>query len=137
MKINDCLKLLQKSHTHIAIVVSEYGTTSGVVTMEDILEELVGDIHDEGDEESIIVKSLDEKSFIVDASASIADINDYLPLSLPESNEYDTAAGYIHMLFGRIPSVHESIDTEQYTITIRKKRKQRIEQVIITIKENI
>jgi CBS domain containing-hemolysin-like protein len=134
MKINDCLKLLQSSHTHIAIVISEYGTTSGLVTMEDILEELVGDIHDEGDEESVIVKVLSDTTYLIDATASIGDINDNLSIPLPESAEYDTLAGYINTLFGRIPSIHESIATDDYLITITKRKKQRVDQVKLTIK---
>lgn len=134
MKINDCLKLLQSSHTHIAIVISEYGTTTGLVTMEDILEELVGDIHDEGDEESVIVKILSDTTYLVDATASIGDINDDISIPLPESAEYDTLAGYINTLFGRIPSIHESIATDDYLITITKRKKQRVDQVKLTIK---
>jgi CBS domain containing-hemolysin-like protein len=129
MKINDCLKLLQSSHTHIAIVISEYGTTSGLVTMEDILEELVWDIHDEGDEESVIVKVLSDTTYLIDATASISDINDNIIIPLPESAEYDTLAGYINTLFGRIPSVNESITTDNYSITITKRKKQRVDQI--------
>ncbi len=135
MKIIDCLRLLQKSHLHIAIVISEYGNTIGVVTMEDILEELVGDIHDEGDEQDTIVTVLDDKRYTLDATASIADVNEHLPILLPESDEYETVSGYVNNLFGRIPSVNESIETDHYTITVTKRKKQRIDQVRLKMKE--
>ena len=133
MKIADCLKFLQQLHYHLAIVTSEYGTTLGLVTMEDILEELVGDIHDEGDEEHPIVEQKNDQTYVVDASASISDVNDHLPIALPEGEDYDTVAGYINHLFGRIPSLHEKIATDAYTIIVTKRKKQRVEQVRLEI----
>ncbi|MBP7885248.1 hypothetical protein KAZ93_03755 [Patescibacteria group bacterium] len=135
MKIIDCLRLLQQSHLHIAVVISEYGNTLGVLTMEDILEELVGDIHDEGDEQHMIVTVVDDNAYIVDATASIADVNEHLPTPLPESDDYETVSGCVNHLFGRIPSVNESIETDYYTITVTKRKKQRIDQVRLKVKE--
>ena len=110
MKISDCLKLLQHSHNHVAVVSSEHGTTLGLITMEDILEELVGDIHDEGDEQQALVQNINENEFLVDATGSISDVNELPPISLPEQESYDTVSGYINTLFGRIPSVNEKIE---------------------------
>jgi CBS domain containing-hemolysin-like protein len=129
MKVADCLRLLQSTHIHIAVVSSEHGTTLWLVTLEDIVEELVWDIHDESDEQTSIVTLQDDWSFLVDAWASIVDVNDSLPMPLPESENYDTISGYINTLFGRIPSVNESIDTDHYMITILKTKKQRVETV--------
>lgn len=133
MKISDCLKLLQQSHNHVAVVTSEHGTTLGLITMEDILEELVGDIHDEGDEQQALVQSLGEGKFLVDATASISDANELLPIPLPEQESYDTVSGYINMLFGRIPSVNEKIEEGGYLITIHKRKKQRVDYILLKI----
>ena len=78
---------------------------------------------------------LDEKRFALDATASIADVNEHLPILLPESDEYETVSGYVNNLFGRIPSVNESIETDYYTITVTKRKKQRIDQVRLKVKE--
>ena len=134
MKIIDCLRLLQKSHLHIAVVISEYGNTIGILTMEDILEELVGDIHDEWDEQHLIVTVLDDQRYVIDATASVADVNEHLPIALPEADEYETVSGYVNHLFGRIPSVNESIETDDYTLTVTKRKKQRIDQVRAKVK---
>lgn len=134
MKISDCLKFLQQTQIHIAMVTDEYGTTIGLVTMEDILEELVGDIHDEGDEQHTIVQNSTEGIFIIDATATIADINEHLPLALPEDPSYETMAWYVNVLFGRIPGLNETVELEWYTITVTKRKKQRVEQVKIIIK---
>lgn len=135
MKISDCLKLLQQSHNHVAVVSSEHGTTLGLITMEDILEELVGDIHDEGDEQQSLVHAIKEGEFLVDATASISDVNELLPIQLPEQESYDTVSGYINMLFGRIPSVNEKIEEGGYLITIHKRKKQRVDYIILKIIE--
>jgi CBS domain containing-hemolysin-like protein len=128
-KIVDCLRELQRQHMHLAMVTSEHGTTIGLITMEDIIEELVGDIHDEGDDHSeSLVKKVDN-AYIIDASGSLAEVNDFLPTPLPESDEYDTISGMINNLFGRIPSLGEVYTTEHYTITITKRKKQRVEQI--------
>lgn len=134
MKIADCLRHLQSAHYHMAIVTSEYGTTIGLVTMEDILEELVGDIHDESDEKQSIITYIND-IYTVDATASIWDINEHLPIALPLSDEYDTIAGYINVLFWRIPSQNEKIETAIYQITITKRKKQRVEQVTLKLLE--
>lgn len=134
MKVADCLRLLQSTHIHIAVVSSEHGTTLWLVTLEDIVEELVWDIHDESDEQTSIVTLQDDWSFLVDAWASIVDVNDTLPMPISESENYDTISGYINTLFGRIPSVNESIDTDHYMITILKTKKQRVESVKLETK---
>ncbi len=135
MWIVDCLKFFQQSRLHIAMVSSEYGTIIGVVTMEDILEELVGDIHDEGDEHHAIVTMVEDGHYIVDATASIVDVNQHFIHHLPLSDEYETVAGYVNHLWGRIPSLHESIETDHYTITVTKRKKQRIDQVRLKVRE--
>lgn len=135
MKINTCLKLLQREHTHIAIVVSEYGTTMGLISMEDILEELVWEINDENDEEINFVKKINTGQFLIDTTANIQDINESLPHPLPESSNYETIAWYLYSIFWHIPAVGDTYTTSQYIITIKKRNNQRIEQALFVVRD--
>lgn len=128
-KINDLLSELQLKRIQIAIVLDEFGGTAGMVTLEDIVEELVGEIQDEYDEEKPIVEKLSDNEFIIDATASIYDVNEYLPHDLPEDGDYDTVAGLVSEIFGKIPEVGETSDFNGYTITILKKADQNVESV--------
>lgn len=128
-KINDLLSELQLKRIQIAIVLDEFGGTAGMVTAEDIVEELVGDIQDEYDEEKPIVEKLSVNEFIIDATASIYDVNEYLPHDLPEDGDYDTVAGLVSEIFGKIPDVGEASEFNGYLITILKKADQNVESV--------
>ncbi len=98
-KIKNLLKEFQRKHLHMAIVTNEIGELSGIVTMEDILEELVGEIQDEYDNEKPIVENAGENIFIVDAHQSLSDVNKYIPFKLEEGEHYDTLAGLIAELY--------------------------------------
>ena len=128
-KINDLLSELQLKRIQIAIVLDEFGGTAGMVTAEDIVEELVGDIQDEYDEEKPIVEKVSTNEFIIDATASIYDVNEYLPHDLPEDGDYDTVAGLVSEIFGKIPDVGEASEFNGYIITILKKADQNVESV--------
>ena len=128
-KINDLLSELQLKRIQIAIVLDEFGGTAGMVTAEDIVEELVGDIQDEYDEEKPIVEKVSGNEFIIDATASIYDVNEYLPHDLPEDGDYDTVAGLVSEIFGKIPDVGEASEFNGYIITILKKADQNVESV--------
>lgn len=128
-KINDLLAELQLKRIQIAIVLDEFGGTAGMVTLEDIVEELVGEIQDEYDEEKPIVDKVSDTEFIVNASASLYDVNEYLPHDLPEDGDYDTLAGLVSDLFGKIPEVGEVHEFNGYNFTILKKTEQNIETV--------
>lgn len=128
-KINDLLSELQLKRIQIAIVLDEFGGTAGMVTLEDIMEELVGEIQDEYDEEKPIVEVISKNEFIIDATASIYDVNEFLPHDLPEDGDYDTVAGLVSEIFGKIPDVGETSDFNGYTITILKKADQNVESV--------
>ena len=128
-KINDLLAELQLKRIQIAIVLDEFGGTAGMVTLEDIVEELVGEIQDEYDEEKPIVDKVSDTEFIVNASASLYDVNEYLPHDLPEDGDYDTLAGLVSDLFGKIPEVGEVHEFNGYNFTILKKTDQNIETV--------
>lgn len=128
-KINDLLSDLQLKRIQIAIVLDEFGGTAGMVTLEDIVEELVGEIQDEYDEEKPIVDKISSSEFVIDATASIYDVNEYLPHDLPEDGDYDTVAGLVSEIFGRIPEVGEAREYNGYMITILKKADQNVESV--------
>jgi CBS domain containing-hemolysin-like protein len=125
-RIAQLLKEFQSKHQQIAVVINEYGGVQGIVTMEDILEELVGEIQDEYDNEVPFVEKKGEKSYHVLASASLDDINDFLPHPLTLNEEYETLAGYLILKFGRIPNINEKISFDDYEFTILKKNKNSI-----------
>jgi CBS domain containing-hemolysin-like protein len=125
-KINELLKTLQAKHIHMAIIVDEFGGVSGIATIEDVIEELVGEIQDEHDDEAPVVEQVSINEFIVNAQANIQDVNEHLPLALPEGVEYDTLAGLLIKIFSRIPDISEKMTFEGYEFTILKKTKQSI-----------
>ena len=119
--IGQLLNEFQIKHQQIALVVDEYGGTEGIITMEDILEELVGEIQDEYDNEIPIVEKVGEKIYNVIASSKIDDINELLPYPIEKDEQYDTLAGYLILKFGRIPNVKEKISLDNYEFIILKK----------------
>ncbi|HEY9535560.1 MAG TPA: hemolysin family protein [Mucilaginibacter sp.] len=128
-KINDLMAELQQKRIQIAIVSDEFGGTAGMVTLEDIVEELVGEIQDEYDEEKPIVETLNDREFIVNALAPIYDVNEHLPHDLPEDGDFDTVSGWLGDIFGKIPDVGEQKEANGYNITVLKKSDQNIESV--------
>lgn len=136
-KISELLKELQARHLHMAIVMDEFGGVAGIITIEDIIEELVGEIQDEHDEEAPFVEKLNEKEFLVNALSTIEDVNEFLPVPLPKSNEYDTVAGLVNFAFGKIPELNEKIRFEDYEIQVLKKSKQRVLVVKLISKDPV
>jgi len=128
-KINDLMAELQLKRIQIAVVLDEFGGTAGMVTMEDIVEELVGEIQDEYDEEKPIVEQINSTEFVVNALASIYDVNEQLPHDLPEDGDFDTVSGWLGDIFGKIPEVGEQKEANGYNITVLKKSDQNIESV--------
>lgn len=125
-KISELLKELQERHQHMAVVTDEFGGVAGIVTIEDIIEELVGEIQDEHDDEVPVVEKINEKEFLVNALASIDDINEYLPYPLKKDSDYDTLAGMVIHQSGRIPELNNRIKLGRYEVQILKKTKQTI-----------
>lgn len=121
--IGRLLRDFQVKHQQIALVVDEFGATKGIITMEDILEELVGEIQDEHDEEVPPLTQLSENSWQVQAAAAIHDINKILPFPIPEAPDYETLAGYLLFKCDRIPHQGEKIYLAPYLYTIVRKIK--------------
>lgn len=122
-RIGQILKEFQIKHQQIAMVLNEYGGIDGIITMEDILEELVGEIQDEYDNEIPFVEKTSENTYSIIATASISDINDQLPRPIDKAKQYDTLAGYLIDKFGRIPNIHDKLVSEGYECSVLKKNK--------------
>lgn len=134
-KINDLMAEFQLKRIQIAFVLDEFGGTAGMVTLEDIVEELVGEIQDEYDEETPVVERISDTEYMVDAGASVHDANGHLPIELPESSDYDTIAGLVSHVFDKIPDVGETAEEFGYNFTIMKKTQQNIEFVKLDLVE--
>ncbi|MCM8711155.1 hemolysin family protein [Clostridium sp. SYSU_GA19001] len=129
MKIDMLLKEMQKRSIHISIVIDEYGTTAGLITIEDMLEEIVGNIYDEYDEmeEEIAVKGEDE--FEIDGGINMWELNELLDSNYSEN--YDTVSGLVLDYFGRFPKKGESIVIENYKFTILEIENKRIKKILV------
>lgn len=135
--INELFKELQKNKKHIAIIVDEYGGTAGLITMEDILEEIVGDIFDEYDEIEEEYEKIDDKTYILSGSMPIYDVNKLLEANIPEG-DYDTLSGYLQEELGRIPTEEENpvIETDELIFKIEEYEDKRILKVKVYKNEN-
>lgn len=125
--INELFKNLQKNKMQMAIVVDEYGGTAGIVTMEDLLEEIVGNIFDEYDDFENDYTKIDDNTFLINGSVSINDLKKILKIDLPEG-DYETLSGYLINLLGRLPKDNETpiIETKQVNYKIEKSEDKRI-----------
>jgi CBS domain containing-hemolysin-like protein len=134
-KSKDLLSEFRKSNISVAIVIDEYGGTAGMITIEDLLEEVVGDIQDEYDTEDHFVKKLSNNTYILSGGFEIEDLlEEYPEIKLPaESSEYETIAGYIINALGRIPKVNEELLIDGNKVIISKATPSRIETVKIVI----
>jgi CBS domain containing-hemolysin-like protein len=125
-KISQLMRELQQRKMHMAIVIDEFGGTAGIITMEDIIEEIVGEIHDEYDEEVRDVESSSDGSYLVNGRLSIKDFNERFEALIPLADEYETVSGFLCKQAGRIPDVNEEIRFGTLTFTIVKKSQRRI-----------
>ncbi|HSW61810.1 MAG TPA: hemolysin family protein [Dissulfurispiraceae bacterium] len=128
MKISNLLRDMQKRRVHMAIVIDEYGAVDGLVTLEDLIEEIVGEIRDEYDTESPVIR-LPDGSMIIDASLSIRDLNEDHGMELAESPDYDTLGGFILAQLQRIPKTGDLVELETMRLRIVEMVGQRISKV--------
>lgn len=126
------LKQFQKEKIHMSIVVDEYGNVSGLVTIEDILEKLVGDIEDEYDTEDSMIKKLNDNSYLIDAKINLNDLNEELKLNL-SGERFESLAGYIISIYGDIPPVGEKIITGNYTFEIVNADERKISKIKLKV----
>ena len=130
-KISNLLQEFRKKQVHLAIVVDEYGGTEGIATIEDILEEIVGEIADEYDDQQALYVSQPDGSWTVDARMSILDAEEYLGIVIPQEGDYDTIGGFIYYKAGAIPSKGFVIHQENFEIEILRSNERSIEKVRI------
>ena len=136
--INEIFKELQKSKKQMAIVIDEYGGTAGLITMEDILEEIVGDIYDEYDDIEEEYEKIDDKTYMISGNMPIYEVNKLLDAHIPEG-DYDTISGYLQEEMGRIPTEEEmpTIETEELTFKIEEYEDKRILKIKVCKNEDI
>lgn len=129
---SDLFKEMTERKTQIAIIVDEYGGTEGIVTMEDLLESIVGNIQDEYDNEEEEIQKVDENKYTVDGGTAIDEISDLVGVNLPEG-DYDTIAGLVVEMLGRIPELneHPSVIVENLTLTVEEVEERRIAKILI------
>jgi putative hemolysin len=133
-KISELLNELRSAKVHLAIVVDEYGGTSGIVALEDIIEEIVGDIQDEYDQDEGDFSWIDDHTVLMDAGLNIDDVNDILRTDIPNEN-FDTLGGFIYHQLGFIPEGGEKVMWEDISFTIREIIGNRISKVLVTLPE--
>jgi CBS domain containing-hemolysin-like protein len=137
-KIDDLLALFKKRRMHFAIVINEYGGTEGIVTLEDVLEVVIGDINDEFDEDKQTnIKKINTETFQINARTPLHEICKYFDISrdyLEESEEIDTLGGFMLILFKRIPNKGEEINYKSFSFYIESVDKNRIENIKVIVK---
>ena len=134
MVASDLLELFINQHRAVAVVVDEYGGTSGMVTVEDVTEEIVGEIEDEHDQESLIDKKIDEKTFLFSARMEVDAINKKYNLNLPTSEEYETLAGLLLHFHEDIPEVETQVEVESFKFVVKEVNDRSIQLIqILTI----
>ena len=127
-RIDELLREFQRNKVHMAVVVDEYGGVSGLVTMEDALEQLVGEIVDEFDTEEVLCRQLDAQSFLVSARLPLDEFNEKLGVTIPREN-VDTIGGYVFHLFGKLPKRGEAVTAHGLTFTIEHIKGTRILEI--------
>jgi len=128
MKISNLLREMQKKRVHMALVIDEYGGVSGIVTLEDLIEEIVGEIRDEYDVESPVIQ-LSDGTLLIDAAISVRDLEDDYRIEIPESTEYETVGGFLLTALQRIPKIGDVVQVEGKKITVSEMVGQRIAKV--------
>lgn len=135
MSLDRLLREFQKNHQHMALVVDEYGGTAGIVTMENVLEELVGQIQDEFDEEVPQVTPEKEGSYLVDGRMLLEDAADMFDLPVGDQEEYDTLGGFVFGKLGKRPRVGDIVELPEHRLRVVEVKGLRIRQVQVSLKK--
>ena len=135
-RAKDVLHLFIKESRNVAVVVDEYGGTAGMVTLEDLVEEIFGEIEDEHDKEDLVERQIDKQNYIFSARHEVAYLNDTYQLEIPEKDDYETLAGYIINEYEGLPDVGTVIETDLFFMTILKIDGPKIEEVQFSLKQN-
>jgi CBS domain containing-hemolysin-like protein len=135
MLARNLMSELLLQHKSIAVVVDEFGGTSGIITMEDLVEEIFGDIEDEYDVNTNIAKNVGENEYIISGRLEIDQLNEMFNFNLPQDDDYTTVAGYILHHIQRFPKTYESIDIDRYTFKILKVTSRKIEVVKLYVNQ--
>ncbi len=130
-KISKLLRILQKNKTHLAVVVDEFGGTEGIVTLEDILEELVGEIWDEHDEVSVDIEKISDSEFIVDGSASLENFFEFF--NVYEECDVSTVNGWVMMQTDKIPEAEDAFEFENLEAVVLSTDGKRADKIKITV----
>jgi CBS domain containing-hemolysin-like protein len=144
MKISKLLREMQRRKIHMALVVDEFGGTAGIVTLEDIIEEIVGEIQDEADAEAAPIRPIGVAAWIADGSISLRDLEEYLNataedgeesrIEFPEEGDYETLAGFVTATAGRVPATGARVDWDGLVFTVRAGDERRVTKVEISRK---
>jgi CBS domain containing-hemolysin-like protein len=132
-KLDSLLREFQRRRVHIAVVVDEYGGTSGIVCLEDVIEEIVGEIQDEFDNETDEILKISDDVYLCDARVNLADLNERLGVELPEE-EFDSLGGFVFDLFGKIPVKYEKMSYQNIDFIIQQMEGHKIITVKIVIR---
>jgi CBS domain containing-hemolysin-like protein len=130
MKVDDLLQALQRKHIHLAIVTDEYGVTSGIVTIEDVLEEIVGEIRDELDIEVPNIRMIDQKTYEINGQTHVGEVSEEIGMDI-ETDEVDTIGGYVTLMFGKIPQAGDKIEIKGFQVTVKDVSKNRITRLTV------
>jgi len=131
-KVDDLLREMQRDKIHLAITVDEYGGTAGLVTIEDVVEEIVGEIRDEYEVEQELVLPVSENEAMMDARVPFEDVRDTFDLGIEPSEGYDTLGGFITHQLGRFPRAGESVEASGMRFTVETVEGKRIRRVRVT-----
>lgn len=134
-RIDSLLREFKRHHLHIAIAIDEYGGISGIITMEDIIEEIVGDIQDEFDKEKEVILSVGENIWLCDARVDLDDLNEKMEAEFP-NEDFDSLGGFVFDLFGKVPVKYEKASWNNYDFIVQDMEGHRINMIKVIKKES-